>query len=72
MVLRGRAFGNPHEWHKCLINEGPEIFLAPSSKGEHREGTSYDIIEELMPLSCGAGEDSWQSLRQQGDQTSQS
>ena len=45
MVLRGRAFGNPHEWDKCFMNEGPEIFLAPSSRGEHREGNSYDINE---------------------------
>ena len=28
--------------------------------------------EELMLLNCGAGEDSWESLGQQGDQTSQS
>ena len=28
--------------------------------------------EELMLLSCGAGKDSWESLRQPGDQTSQS
>ena len=28
--------------------------------------------EELMFLNCGAGEDSWDSLGQQGDQTSQS
>ena len=28
--------------------------------------------EELMVLNCGAGEDSWESPGQQGDQTSQS
>ena len=28
--------------------------------------------EVLMLLNCGAGEDSWESLEQQGDQTSQS
>ena len=28
--------------------------------------------EELMPLNCGVGEDSWESLGLQGDQTSQS
>ena len=28
--------------------------------------------KELMLLNCGAGEDSWESLGQQGDQTSQS
>ena len=28
--------------------------------------------EKLMPLKCGAGEDSWEFLEQQGDQTSQS
>ena len=28
--------------------------------------------KELMPLDCGAGEDSWKSFGQQGDQTSQS
>ena len=26
--------------------------------------------KELMPLNCGAGEDSWESLGPQGDQTS--
>ena len=26
--------------------------------------------EELMLLSCGVGEDSWESLAQEGDQTS--
>ena len=28
--------------------------------------------EELMPLNCGVGEDSWESLGPQGDPTSQS
>ena len=28
--------------------------------------------EELMLSNCGAGENSWESLGQQGDQTSQS
>ena len=28
--------------------------------------------EELMLLKCGVGEDSWESLGLQGDQTSQS
>ena len=28
--------------------------------------------QELMLSNCGAGEDSWESLRKQGDQTSQS
>ena len=28
--------------------------------------------EELMLLNCGAGEDSWESLGQRGDQTSPS
>ena len=31
-----------------------------------------DELEELMLLNCGAGEDSWESPGQQGDQTSQS
>ena len=28
--------------------------------------------KELTALNCGAGEDSWESLGEQGDQTSQS
>ena len=28
--------------------------------------------KELIPSNCGAGEDSWESLGQQGDQTSHS
>ena len=31
-----------------------------------------DSKEELMHLNCGVGEDSWESLGLQGDQTSQS
>ena len=30
------------------------------------------VEHKLMLLNCGAVEDSWESLRQQGDQTSQS
>ena len=33
---------------------------------------SYEpYTEELMLLNCGVGENSWESLGQQGDQTSQ-
>ena len=38
-------------------------------KLDHKEGLS---AEELMLSNCGAGEDSWESYGQQGDQTSQS
>ena len=33
---------------------------------------TYVSTEELMLSHCGAGEDSWESLGQQGDQTNQS
>ena len=33
---------------------------------------SYQEYKELMLLKCGAGEDAWESLGQQEDQTSQS
>ena len=33
---------------------------------------NVDHSKELMLLNCGAGVDSWESLRLQGDQTSQS
>ena len=36
---------------------------------DHKEGW---VLEELMPLNYGAGDDSWESSGQQGDQTSQS
>ena len=36
------------------------------------EGWTIKKAEELMLSNCGAGEDSWESLGQQGDQTSQS
>ena len=36
---------------------------------DHKEGR---MPNEYMPLNCGAGEDFWKSLGQQGDQTSQS
>ena len=34
--------------------------------------TESQNAEELMLLNCGAREDSWESLGEQGDQTSQS
>ena len=37
---------------------------------DHKEGRAS--MEEFMLLNCRAGEDSWESLVQQGDQTSQS
>ena len=36
------------------------------------ESLTIKKAEELMLSNCGAGEDSWESLGQQGDQTSQS
>ena len=36
------------------------------------ESWAMNRVEELMFLNCGAGEDSWESLGQQGDHTSQS
>ena len=33
---------------------------------------SWVSTDELVLLNCGVGEDSWESLGQQGDQTSQS
>ena len=38
-----------------------------ANKGPYSQGT-----KELIPLNYGAGEDSWESLGQKGDQTSQS
>ena len=35
-------------------------------------GHKEDWASRIDVLNCGAGEDSWESLRQQGDQTSQS
>ena len=35
------------------------------------ESWTIKKAEEWMPSNCGAGEDSWESLEQQGDQTSQ-
>ena len=37
-----------------------------------RAGLRRLSAEELMLLDCGAGEDSWEFLGQQGDPTSQS
>ena len=34
---------------------------------DHKEGWA---TKELMLSNCGAGEESWESLKQQGDQTS--
>ena len=37
---------------------------------DHKE--DWLSVEELMLSNCGAGENSWESLVEQGDQTSQS
>ena len=37
---------------------------------DHKEG--WASTKELMLSNCGAGEDSWESLEQQGNQASQS
>ena len=39
---------------------------------DHKEGWAEELAEELMFSNCGAGEDSWESLELQWDQTSQS
>ena len=57
--------------------------VAFSLWGSHLKGVSVTAIrcclqgtrhraKVVMPSNCGAGEDSWESLGQQGDQTSQS
>ena len=38
----------------------------------HREAQRKVTAEQLMLSNCGAGEDSWEPLGWQGDQTSQS
>ena len=38
----------------------------------HLYSVYYMSTKELMHLNCGAGEDSWESLALQGDETSQS
>ena len=47
-----------------------------SNKGESWTIKSWTIkkarLQEQMLSNCGAGEDSWESLGQQGDKTSQS
>ena len=35
-------------------------------------GTEWLTAKELMPLNCGAEEDSWEPLGLQGDKTNQS
>ena len=45
------------QWSTMVVRAGPQ----------RKQNT-----KELMPSNCGAGEDSWESLGQQGDQTSQS
>ena len=39
---------------------------------DHKEGWAEELAEESMFSNCGAGEDSWESLGLQWDQTSQS
>ena len=58
---------------RSLSREDPlekemEIHSSNMSVGPQRRLST----EKLMLLSCGVGEDSWESLGLQGDQTSQS
>ena len=41
-------------------------------KAEHQRTDTFKYQFELIPSNCGAGENSWESLGQQGHQTSQS
>ena len=38
----------------------------------HKLIIKWGYQQKLMVLNCGAGEDSWESLELQGDQTTQS
>ena len=49
-----------------------EIYIFLNCWKVSLNGTYYRSgAKELMPLNCGVGEDSWESLRLQGGQTSQ-
>ena len=53
----------------CIIKAIIFPVVMYSLRAEPLRGQS---TKELMPLNCDAGEDSWKSLRQQGDQANQS
>ena len=67
-LLRSVFWGSPRSLHfkLQLMQNYWQSFpaLPPSFPIPH-------ATEELMLLNCGVGEDSWESLGQQGDQTSQ-
>ena len=69
-ILKSRDTTLPTKVHLVKAMVSPVVMYGCESwtikKAEHWR------IEELMLSSCGAGEDSWESLGQQGDQTSQS
>ena len=69
-ILKSRGITLPTKVHLVKAMVSPVVMYGCESwtikKAEHWR------IEELMLSSCGAGEDSWESLGQQGDQTSQS
>ena len=63
IVLEDGIFG---EWLGQVRVEPLWMELLPLQKRLQRLSA-----KELMLLNCGAGEDSWESLGLQGDQTSQ-
>ena len=53
----------------------PEPGIEPWSPASQADSLPFELqgrAKELMLLNCGVGEDSWESLGLQGDQTSQS
>ena len=74
----GEGNGNPLQC-SCLENlrDGGAWWAAVCGVTQSRTrlkrlSSSSSRAEELMLLNCGVGEDSWESLGQQGDQTCQS
>ena len=68
-VLKSRDITLPTKVHLVKAMVFP-VFMYQMWELDHKEG--WAPSEELMLLDCGAEEDSWESLEQQGDQTSQS
>ena len=66
-VLKSRDIVLPTKVHIVKATFFPEVMYGCECWTIKKENA-----KESMPLNCGAGEDSWKSLGQQGDQTSQS
>ena len=68
-IFKSRDITLPTKVHLVKAIVFPVVMYGCESRLDYKESW---VPKELMLLNCGIGEDSWESLGLQGDQTSQS